>query len=110
MAQRTSCVCENSLQQSIIHTRACPEHVCKGNYLRWHREQVVPTKGESEALAEKTVKTLWDSRRDRNEEKTQEKESGCKREREERKENEKRIEGMMIPVITPLIRNCNGPC
>ena len=49
------------------------------------------TKGESEALARKTVKTLWDSRRDRNEEKTQEEESGCKREREEgREEKENR--------------------
>ena len=94
MAQRTSCVCENSLQQSIIHTRACPEHVCKGNYLRWHREQVVPTKGESEALAEKTVKTLGilGEIEMKRRPKRRSRDASA---REERKENENR----WIPVI-----------
>ena len=36
----------------IVHSGSCPEHACgrERAYLRWHREQRVPSKGESERL------------------------------------------------------------
>ena len=56
MAQRTEsvCACEYSYMVEYIRDRAPSVRVERERaYLRWHREQRVPSKGENERLAPK---------------------------------------------------------
>ena len=88
MAERTKCVCENSLQQSDEHTRACPEPVCEGNTFDG-RENKVCQRRESERLLTKTVRRFGILGETEKKRRPKRIESECKRERKERKENEK---------------------